>query len=208
MMAYASRTGTKRNLTAFRLAGWRILVSARGVLRTEGFPYALDNGAWTSYQEGKPFDDAAFVRAVEMLGAGADWVVCPDIVMGGMTSLALSLHWLPWVLDRAAAALIPVQNGMVAADLAPHLGPRVGLFVGGDDTFKESTMAMWARLARKHGAYCHAGRVNTRSRVRICAAAGVDSFDGTSGSRFAVNVPTIDAWRRQTSLFALVTHAP
>lgn len=207
MMYYASRTGTKRNLDAFRAHGWRVLVSARGVHRTEGFPYAIDNGAWTSYTKGEPFDEAAFVRVVESLGAGADWVVCPDIVMGGMDSLALSLRWLPWVLARTPMALIPVQNGMSLDDLAPHLGPRVGVFVGGDDTFKESTMAAWCRLARQHGAYCHVGRVNTRSRVRLCMAAGVDSADGTSGSRFAVNVPAIDAWRRQTSFLSLVNHA-
>jgi hypothetical protein len=40
MIAYASRTGTKRNLEAMRQNGWRLLVSAKGVLRTEGFKYA------------------------------------------------------------------------------------------------------------------------------------------------------------------------
>ena len=206
MIYYASRTGTKRNLAAFRASGWRILVSARGVLRTEGFPYALDNGAWTSYSRGEPFDDAAFTTAVDLLGAGADWIVCPDIVMGGLESLAMSLRWLPYVLERGKMALIPVQNGMELADLAPHIGPRVGLFVGGDDAFKEQTMAAWCRLARQHGAYCHVGRVNTRGRVGLCLAAGADSADGSSGSRFAVNVPRIDAWSRQTSLLALVNH--
>lgn len=65
-------------------------------------------------------------------------------------------------------------------------------------------MAMWAALARQHGAYVHVGRVNTRARVRLCMAAGVDSADGTSGSKFAVNVPKIDGWRRQTSLLGWV----
>lgn len=51
------------------------MVSARGVLRTEGFPYALDNGAWTAFQKGEPFDGAAFERAVKLLGADADWIV-------------------------------------------------------------------------------------------------------------------------------------
>lgn len=220
-MYYASRTGTRRNLAAFRAAGWRVLVSARGVLRTEGFPYAIDNGAWTSYQEGKPFDDAAFIRAVEMLGAGADWVVAPDVVGGGFDSLALSLRWLPWLLDRTSRVLVPVQNGMDASDVAHILGPRVGIFVGGDDlapttpgvkprpvaTWKERTTPYWAALARANGTYCHVGRVNTRGRIRLCVHAGVDSVDGTSGSQFAVNVPKIDGWRRQTSLFSMVPHA-
>jgi hypothetical protein len=203
-MAYASRTGTKRNLAAFRLAGWRILISAQGVLRTEGFPYAIDNGAWTAHTKGIPFDVAKFVKAVEMLGADADWVACPDIVCGGMESLTLSLKWLPWVLARTRVALIPVQPGMTADDLAPYLGYRVGLFVGGDDEWKDRTMGEWSRLAHRHGALCHVGRVNTRGRIRLCAAAGADSFDGTSGSRFAVNVPIIDSWRRQTSLLSMV----
>ena len=47
------------------------MVSARGALRTEGFRYALDNGAWTSFQRGEPFDEAAFERAVARLGADA-----------------------------------------------------------------------------------------------------------------------------------------
>lgn len=94
MIAYASRTGTRRNLKALREAGWRLIVSARGVLRTEGFPYALDNGAWTAFQEwlkgARPvnlLDLGAFLRAVRLLGGGADWIVLPDIVMGGETSL-------------------------------------------------------------------------------------------------------------------------
>lgn len=204
MIYYASRTGTRRNLAAFAAHGWRVLVSARGVLRTEGFPYALDNGAWTSYVRGEPFDEAAFTAAVDLLGAGADWIVCPDVVMGGLDSLAMSLRWLDYVLAHGKMALIPVQNGMTAADIAPHIGPRVGIFVGGDDAFKEETMAGWAKLARSRGAYCHVGRVNTRGRIRLCLDACADSADGSSGSRFAVNVPRIDGWARQTSLISLV----
>lgn len=62
MIAYASRIGTGRDLDALRAAGWRLVVSARGVLRAEGFRYALDNGAWTSFQRGEPSHAAAFER--------------------------------------------------------------------------------------------------------------------------------------------------
>ena len=100
MLAYASRTGTRRNLDALRAAGWRLMVSARGVLRTEGFRYALDNGAWTSFQRNEPFDEAAFERAVALLGPGADWIVLPDIVMGGLASLRFSQKWLEQLRHR------------------------------------------------------------------------------------------------------------
>jgi EAL domain-containing protein (putative c-di-GMP-specific phosphodiesterase class I) len=87
---------------------------------------------------------------------------------------------------------------MEDADLAPFLSDTVGIFIGGDSLWKEQTAARWAALARSCGAWCHMGRVNTRERVRICQAAGVDSMDGSSGSRFAVTVPQIAAWVAQT----------
>ena len=64
MIAYASRTGTGRNLLALRSASWRLLVSAKRTLRTEGMRYALDNGAWSAHQAGEPFDSRAFEQAV------------------------------------------------------------------------------------------------------------------------------------------------
>jgi len=204
MIAYASRTGTRRNLDALRVAGWRLLVSARGVLRTEGFPYALDNGAWTSHQRGEPFDKDAFVRAVNYLGSDADFVVAPDIVCGGKASLALSLHWLQWLKPRCRKVLIPTQDGMSASDLSPFLSPDVGIFVGGTTEWKEATTSMWAQLARDFGAWCHVGRVNTKRRIAICSCAGVDSFDGSSASRFAATVPLLDGARRQLSLLPSV----
>ncbi|XHS02655.1 hypothetical protein ACFB49_42750 [Sphingomonas sp. DBB INV C78] len=211
MIAYASRTGTRRNLKALRQAGWRLMVSARGVLRTEGFPYALDNGAWTAFQRNEEFDVPAFERAVKLLGAGADWIVLPDIVMGGLASLEMSLGWLRKlrklrrrVALRSARFVIAVQNGMeapaVVRRISRWLSDRVGIFVGGDTEWKLATMAMWARLARGKGAICHVGRVNTVNRICKCEAAGVDSFDGSSASRFAVNIPKLELARQQTDI--------
>lgn len=201
VIAYASRTGTRRNLAALRRAGWRLMVSARGPLRSEGFRYALDNGAWTAFQRGEPFDVSAFEKAVKLLGSGADWIVLPDIVMGGLASLRFSLGWLEELVRRpglfGATFLVAVQNGMEPAHLRALIGPRTGIFVGGDTAWKLATMGGWARLAHERGAHCHVGRVNSARRIRVCAAAGVDSFDGSGVSRFAVTVPRLDAARRQ-----------
>ena len=206
IIAYASRTGTRRNLDALRKAGWRLLVSARGVLRTEGFRYALDNGAWTAHENGEPFDNDAFVRAVNYLGAGADFVVAPDIVCGGLASLGMSLHWLPWLRPRCQRVLIPTQDGMEDDDLAPFLSPEIGIFVGGSTEWKKATTGRWATLARRHGAWCHVGRVNSRRRINICISAGADSFDGSNLSRFSKNVPLLDGARRQISFLPMVSN--
>ena len=117
MIAYASRTGTRRNLAALREHGWRLLVSAAGVLRTEGFPYALDNGAWSAFTQGRPFDVQLFERALRDLGAHADWTVLPDVVAGGHASLDLSLRWMRRVLDESPRGLLAVQDGMEPSDV-------------------------------------------------------------------------------------------
>lgn len=208
LLAYASRTGTRRNLDGLRRAGWRLLVSAEGAHRTEGFAnYGIDDGAWTAWQQflkkQRPtpmLDKRKFIRVVVTLGAGADFTVVPDIVQGGGESLALSLRWLPWVLKHCKRALIAVQDGMVAADVEHLLSERVGIFVGGSTPWKLETMAMWADLARTHGAWCHVGRVNSPKRIRKCAIAGAHSFDGTSASRYAVTLPPLDKETRQQHL--------
>ena len=200
MIAYASRTGTRRNLAALRGAGWRLLVSAAGQLRPEGFPYALDNGAWSAFTQGRPFDEPAFIRALVKLGAAADWTVIPDVVAGGHASLDLSLRWMRRVLDESPRGLIAVQDGIGVEDVRGFLGDRVGIFVGGSTAWKLSTLAQWGQLGRETGAWCHVGRVNSAKRIAHCAGVGATSFDGTSVSRFAVTLAPLDKARRQLSM--------
>lgn len=78
LIAYASRTGTQRNLNALRDHEWRLLVSAAGEHRSEGFPYALDNGAYALWQRelaGEPVGWfapatwAPYVALLDKLGA-------------------------------------------------------------------------------------------------------------------------------------------
>lgn len=203
-MPYASRTGTRTTLAALRAAGWRLLISAAGVWRDEGMPYAIDNGAWSAHQSRRPFDSAAFVGLVEAKGAGADFVVVPDVVGDGAASLAMSIAWLPWLRWRlpwpGPRLLIPVQNGMGCEDVAHLLDERHGVFVGGDTDWKLRTMRTWGGLTRSLGAHLHVGRVNTQRRVRLCQDAGADSFDGSGVVRFPSTLARVDAAVRQAAL--------
>jgi hypothetical protein len=200
LIPYASRTGTRRNLAGLRERGWRLLVSARGVLRHEGFRYALDNGAWTAFQRREPFDEAAFVIALAKLGAGADWTVVPDIVAGGLESLAYSLSWLDRVLASTPVALLAVQDGMEAEHVRDRLGARLGIFVGGSTEWKLDTLSLWCALGRERGCIVHVGRVNSAKRINLCAYHGATSFDGSSASRYAVELPGLDNATRQLAL--------
>lgn len=200
-MAYAAITGTKRNLKVIKEAGWGLIVAPVHRGRDfSGWHYALDNGAWTAYTQHEPWDEQAFVELVEQYGVDADFVVAPDVVCGGLDSLARSLSWLPWLQERSHLVLLAVQNGMEPKDLCPYVGPNVGLFVGGDATWKESSLPLWGQLARDRNCYLHVGRVNTRRRIRLCALAGADSIDGSSVSRYAVTLKTLEAELQQPIL--------
>jgi hypothetical protein len=202
VIRYASRTGTRRNLAALEDADWRLLVSAKGQLRTEGMRYAIDNGAWTAYQQNQPFDEAAFVLAVDRLGEQADWVVLPDIVEGGLASLDYSLRWKERLRGMPTKLLIAVQDDMQVDDVVGFLSTSVGIFIGGSTRWKEATAQAWGSVARRRHCHLHVGRVNSARRIRICAAAGADSFDGTSASRFAKTLPRLDRATRQPAMFA------
>lgn len=85
MMAFASRTGTRRNLAALRDARWGLLVSAAGVWRTEGFAlWVAENGAWSDHQAGLPFNEERYERFLAWVLAQPirpQWLALPDIVM-------------------------------------------------------------------------------------------------------------------------------
>jgi hypothetical protein len=203
MICYAARTGTRRNLAALRAAGWRLMISREGVWRTEGFAYALDNGAWNDFRTERDFDAEKFQRLVDKLGAGADWIVAPDIVAGGARSLRLSMVWLPQLLLRTKLTLIPVQDGMVPGDLVGIVMPkRVGIFLGGSTEWKLATMRQWGEFSADHGVHYHVGRVNTMRRFRLAHIAGADSVDGSSASRYAVTLPMMDFASRQWDMWA------
>ena len=134
-------------------------------------------------------------------GPGAEWTVLPDVVAGGLDSLAFSLTWLSRI---GGLRLLAVQDGMTPDDVRPYLRPSVGLFLGGTTEWKLATMYEWGRLAAQAGCHYHVARVNTHRRIRMCAAAGAHSFDGTSASRFSVNAgPLAEVARAEASQLGL-----
>jgi hypothetical protein len=204
MFCYASRTGTRRNLDALRNHGWGLLVSRAGVWRTEGFDRIVgDNGAWADFQAGRPFDEDAFERFLDWLAAQTvpDWIVLPDIVAGGRESLDLSMRYVNRCRSVAPLVLVAVQNGMVTDDLAPIVGPAIGIFLGGTTEWKLATMAEWGRFCAERGVHYHVARVNSAKRMYQAIAAGAYSIDGSSATRYAVTLPNLSNASRHRDLF-------
>lgn len=196
---YATATNTRRNLDAMHRQGCRVLMGPDQLSRWPADPpplaWALDNGAYGCWKAGRPFDAEAFAATVARWGDGADWIVAPDIVAGGLASLDLSLAWLPRLLP-IAPVLIAVQDGMEPADVAPHLSGRVGIFVGGSTEWKWRSLPSWAALAARVACRLHVGRVNSAKAIRLCASLGVASCDGTSLSRYSINAERLGAATR------------
>lgn len=209
MIGYASNTGTRRNLAALRDAGWHILLTPDNPTPRPDIPHALDNGAWGAFQKQTPFDGVAFEKLVDASGANAQFIVVPDIVAGGMASLEFSLSWLPR-LAGAKRLLIPVQDGMDVFTVAAVLTEdyRLGIFLGGSTEWKLETMYQWGELAAIMGRYYHVGRVNSRRRIRLCAEAGADSFDGTSATMYSCTLPMLEAARQCRSLLTPARGTP
>lgn len=201
MNAYASNTGTRRNLEALRVHDWRVLVTPDKPNPPAGFKYGVDNGAWRAFQQGTEFAARPFEKLVERVGSGADFVVIPDIVAGGARSLEFSVSWLP-KLRGLRRLLLPVQDGMSIEQVGDVLREwsTVGIFLGGSTEWKLATMYQWGAVAAAMRCYYHIGRVNTSRRIRLAAEAGADSFDGTSASMFSCNVPKLNAAKSQPSL--------
>jgi len=204
MICYAAHTAGSTNRSTLWRCGWGLLGSAAyrwtdpdwRARDREGLGWALDNGAWSAFKAGTPFDGDAFKRAVAEAGR-LDFVVVPDVVMDADGTRKMMDLWLSWTLENADArhVLLPVQNGM-EEDALP-LDERVGVFVGGDDQWKERTVHHWRRRTDEMGAYCHVGRVNTARRLDLCAFYEVDSIDGSGASRFSVHAEKMERWRSE-----------
>lgn len=211
MRSFFSRTGTRTTLAAAKKARWGILVSASGVWRTEGFDiWVADNGAWSDFTQEKAFDANRFARFIGWVAAQAKagnpprWIALPDIVMGGVASLDLSMAWLRWLRRIPAMAstrfMLVVQNGMEAcadtlARLRRIVGPMVGVFVGGDTAWRLQTKGFWRAFTHMLGALLHVGRVNSAKRIESCGKIEADSFDGTSIVRFPKTLPELERAR-------------
>jgi hypothetical protein len=176
-MMFTGGTRMHRWIERIRQLGWGRLFVGKPTPRA-GEPWALDNGVFAAWKGGKPWDEAAFLRSLGHVDGlhAPTFAVLPDIVGGGVASIAHSMRWravlpdMPWYLA--------VQDGMTRADVAAVLPDVAGLFLGGTDGFK-ATAPAWCELAHEHGKRFHYARVSTQNRLRAAIECGSDSADSS-----------------------------
>lgn len=177
---YLGKTNSKELVARLNSWGWREMTQPREVPPRRQ-PFALDNYAFACWKNNKPWDAEGFKRGVaecERRKLVPDFVVVPDIVTGGWSSLAFSLSWVEY-LRGFAPLYLAVQDGMTLDGIAPHLErfDGVWVFVGGSLMWKLASGFWWVSLAHAYGKPCHVGRISGRERTRLVKSWGADSID-------------------------------
>jgi len=159
--------------------GW--LISPEGWRKPPAWmSYALDNGAYGAWSNGRLWDSAAFLRLLEKSKVAHRplWIVVPDVVADAEATLISWQEWAPQV--RAARPNTPlafaVQDGMT-----PHHVPGDAevIFVGGTTEWKWRNLRTWT----DNFPHVHVGRVNSERLLWMAHEAGAQSCDGTGWLR-------------------------
>lgn len=160
-----------------------LLVPSAGNRETFGLPWAIDNGAFSG------FDEGAYLSLLEVWSPRANeclFATCPDVVGDAEETLALFDVWRDRVFSYGFPVALVLQDGMTVEGLSDYWDRLHAVFVGGSTDYKLGRdAALIVAAAKRRGLWCHMGRVNTGKRVKHAARIGVDSVDGSQFSRFS-----------------------
>ena len=154
---------------------WQLRTPLTNYARAEGIPFGLDNGCYAK------FDRRAWDRLLEQAETDAPvFATLPDIVGDAARTLDLFRYFLRHTNGIPRALVL--QNGIEHHPIPYE--ELAAVFIGGDDAFKISKVAInAARAAKILGLWVHVGRVNTAKRLRNWVGLA-DSIDGSGISRF------------------------
>ena len=190
MQLYTSVPGGKTKQDHMKRLGLGIMIcSSRGSLPRQcfsEFPLALDNGAYSAWRKGYPFDEYIFLKTLSKcleLSLKLNFIVAPDLIGGGEKSLDFSLRWAERIPCGNLALVI--QKGMRPESVEAVLDRFSYLFIGtpDDPQWKWSNAATWISLAQRHGKKCHIGACGTPDKMVLAKNLGADSIDSSSWVR-------------------------
>ena len=190
MIIYTGQT-TATKLDKIKSLGMGVMISsnpnASPSKDLSGVPCALDNGAFTCYRKGYPFQEDIFLDTIKKcykLNIKLDFIVCPDIIAGGRESLDFSYEWSKRLKTTPNLALV-LQDGMDVKDLTSDILKRFTyLFIGGTVDWKWRTAETWVGFARNKNKRIHIGQCGKLKYLERAKELDVDSVDSTS---FTVN---------------------
>lgn len=140
-----------------------------------GAVWAADNDCFTEYN---PERIHRWFKRWQPYAPSCLFFNCPDVIKDATGTLERFVIWKPIIKGLGWRVAFTVQNGMHNYTI-PY-DEIDALFIGSSDDVKYSDyMRGVIQEAKKRGLWVHNGRVNTISAIRLSAAMGCDSFDGT-----------------------------
>lgn len=189
-LATASSPDTIQAMSDGRLG--QMLTPNTGNRLVPGATWAADNGCFTAN-----WSETKWLRFLIRYAdtPGCLFAVVPDVVGDAAATDARWLEYAPVVRALGYRCAYVTQNGCTQIPEDADV-----VFTGGDDPWKEGdTNRALIRKAVAAGIPCHMGRVNTRRRLRIAAADGYTSVDGTTLKHGADrNLPQLLRWLEPT----------
>lgn len=132
MLYYAAHCGGSiKRINFLRDNQIRCMVTAADY-RKPYSSFALDNGAWSDYVKGLPFNSDRFLSVLDKVkrdNLKPDFVVLPDIVNGGVRSYDLTKQYM--YLCDDFPCYFPIQPSMTPDMVLPYVDKIKGLFMGG-----------------------------------------------------------------------------
>jgi len=142
-------------------------------------PYALDNGAFVSWDKGTRWDGGAFITHCDRIKLFADkprWIAVPDVVTDKESTIKRWAVWEPLLRKYRCPLAFVAQDGMTPSDVPVNADV---VFIGGSTEWKLASIVPFCRVCPR----VHVGRVNTLQRLWQCYDAGAESVDGTGWFR-------------------------
>lgn len=142
--------------------------------------YALDNGAYSSFKNKKPFDWGGFwdhCEKIKQANKKPMWVAVPDVVEDKHSTVMLWNEKSDEVRSKCNSPLaFVVQDGMTSTDVPKNADV---VFVGGSTEWKWKSLPIWT----KHFPRVHVGRVGSERMLWMAHDAGAESCDGSGWFR-------------------------
>jgi hypothetical protein len=156
--------------------------------------FAADNGCFVQADK---YSDDGFISWLDQLDREAClFATAPDVVGDAVGTRKRAYRMLPRIRELGFKAAFVVQDGETVDQI--RWDEMDAIFVGGSTEWKLSQAAAEiVAEAKRKGKWVHMGRVNSYKRMRLAAAIGCDSVDGTMLA-FAPdeNKARLDNWLR------------
>lgn len=184
MILFMSGASAARRKWSDPRLGW-LLTPSNGnsiaAVLDAGVPWATDNDCFQGLNE-RPYR-----RMLARVAGASDrsrlvFVTVTDVVANASATLELWHHWMPVVRDLGLPPAFVAQDGLTL-DAVPW-SDLAAIFIGGSDRYKLVDAVPLILEAKRRRVWVHAGRVCTLRRARLMDALGVDSFDGSSFSKW------------------------